>query len=392
MAIIDNTLAAQVPTFDPATPLAQAAKIRAAEIEQQQQQFKLMQAELGSEARGLQTFVNSPEFPQRWAESIDRLAQKGVLPPQAVQQWRNTPSPLLLKSIIAQTENPELTFRREEAARSQKNSDRVFAEQRRQFNESQDYDPDERAALAEKYGLKPGTPEYAQFALTGSFPTRSARQLTDLESRALAAGLQPGTNEFKEFMLRGGKNADVSPSAAEKKEIFKSEDELPNLEGTATALKRALELNDKTFTGYTAGVRGRIGSKAPGGSYIFDKDAAEATLEWEKTMSQEAISTMADSLKGATTDFELNTFKKDLADPETPPHIRERIIKRMLTLAEKQTAIKQRRIRELPGGTYFKSGADAAAGKPAAPDRFKQLIDAGATKEQAYATMAKEGY
>jgi hypothetical protein len=127
MAIIDNTLAAQVPTFDAATPLAQAAKLQAAETEIRQQQFKQMQTEIGSEARGLVPFVNTPEFPARWAETADRMLQKGLLNPQTHQQWRNAPSPLLLKQMIAQTEDPTLTFRKEEAQREQGNANRTFS-------------------------------------------------------------------------------------------------------------------------------------------------------------------------------------------------------------------------------------------------------------------------
>jgi hypothetical protein len=115
MAIIDNTLAAQVPTFDPATPLMQAAKLQAADQESRQAQFKQAQIELGTEARGLAAVQNSPEFPKLWAEAADRMKAKGLLDDRAHAQWRNTPSPLLLKQMIAQTEDPTLSFRKERA-------------------------------------------------------------------------------------------------------------------------------------------------------------------------------------------------------------------------------------------------------------------------------------
>ncbi|HDA7950309.1 TPA: hypothetical protein O5W09_002230, partial [Staphylococcus aureus] len=126
MAIIDNTLAAQIPTFDPATPLAQAAKIQGMQAEAQAAEYKQKQMELGSEVRGLQPYVNTPEFPAKWAETADRLHQRGLLDDRAHQQWRNTPSPLLLKSMIAQTEDPTLSFRKQEAQREQGNADRDF--------------------------------------------------------------------------------------------------------------------------------------------------------------------------------------------------------------------------------------------------------------------------
>lgn len=130
MAMIDNTLAAQIPTFDPATPLAEAAKVQNMQAEAQAAQFKQRQTEIGSEARGLQAFVNTPEFPAKWAEAADRMHDKGLLDDRAHQQWRNTPSPLLLKQMITSTEDPTLTFRKDEAVREQGNTDRSFGLQK----------------------------------------------------------------------------------------------------------------------------------------------------------------------------------------------------------------------------------------------------------------------
>ena len=130
MAIIDNTLAAQVPTFDPATPLAQAAQLQKMQADAQAEKFKQNQVEMGSEMRGLQPFVNTPEFPAKWAESANRLLQRGVIDQQMHDQWANAPSPLLMKSIISKTEDPALSFRKEEAQREQKNTDRSFGLQK----------------------------------------------------------------------------------------------------------------------------------------------------------------------------------------------------------------------------------------------------------------------
>lgn len=127
MAIIDNTLAAQIPTFNPATPLAEAAQLQSAETSNRAAQFKQAQLEIGSEARGLQTYVNTPEFAQKWGEAADRMYQKGLLDDRAYKQWRNTPSPLLLKSMIAATSDPTLDFRKEQAGIENARADRELA-------------------------------------------------------------------------------------------------------------------------------------------------------------------------------------------------------------------------------------------------------------------------
>lgn len=178
-----------------------------------------------------------------------------------------------------------------------------------------------------------------------------------------AAGLDPASPEGRKALFP---RTDTPLSATDKKYITSAEDELPNIQGTIDALTLAKDLNTKTFTGLTAGARGYLGTAVPGGSYLVDKDAAMATSEFGKVMSGEAIKTMADTLKGATTDFELKKFETMLADPTTPPEIRGRVIDRMSTLAQRQKAIKERRVNDLRGGDYFKPQGQAAS-QPAQP-------------------------
>jgi len=216
-------------------------------------------------------------------------------------------------------------FRQQEAVRSQSNADRTFGLQERNFNRREE-------------------PENV----------RAVR----------AAGIDPTSPEGRKTLFP---KTDTPISAADKKAVMSAEDDLPNIEGTIDALKVAKELNSKTFTGITAGIRGKIGtSGVPGANMLVDKDASMATREWGSVMSAEAIKTMADTLKGATTDFELKKFEAMLADPSTPPEIRGRVIDRMMNLAEKQRVIKSRRVDELRTGTYFKPQGGAGTSYPPA--------------------------
>lgn len=243
---------------------------------------------------------------------------------QAVASMPNSPIARLMAAgdlqgaqVLSSMQNAtaDRDWRRAEADRAQRNSDRTFNLQER--------------------------------ALTQKAPT-------ELERRAIAGGLQPGSPQYHEFMLRGGRNADVLPSAVDKKAIYEAEDAVPQLQGTVEALDRALDLNDKTFTGYTAGMRGKLGANIPGGGLLVDRDAALATEEWSKIMGPEALQTMASTLKGATTDFELRKFIEMLGNPDTAPNIRKSIIERMKTLATRKLELSNRRIQDLRGGTYFK--------------------------------------
>lgn len=122
MAVIDNTIAGQIPQYDAATPLAEMAKVQAMQQEAQQAKFKQNQTEMGAEMRGLQPFVNTPEFPAKWREAADKLRQRGVIDDQMHEQWANAPSPLLMKSIIAKTDTPEMAYNKDRAVQADKNT------------------------------------------------------------------------------------------------------------------------------------------------------------------------------------------------------------------------------------------------------------------------------
>lgn len=247
--------------------------------------------------------------------------------------------------------------------------------------------------------------------LAGQIEDRKFRQSTDARDAALArerfdftksqanrepdsvravraAGIDPASPEGRKTLFP---RTDTPISAGDKKAVMSAEDELPNIEGTIDALKTAKELNNKTFTGYTAGIRGSIGtSGVPGANLLVDRDAALATSEFGKVMSGEAIKTMADTLKGATTDFELRKFETMLADPTTPPEIRGRTIDRMIKLAEKQRELKSRRANELRGGTYFKpAGESAATSDPL--QRARDAIARGAPREAVIKRLVEAG-
>jgi hypothetical protein len=151
-------------------------------------------------------------------------------------------------------------------------------------------------------------------------------------------------------------------TATDKRLIADAEDELPGLQGTIENLDAALAINDKTFQGATAGARGWLGSRLPDKwvpDQIADKATADYTAEWQNIMSPSAIAAMSASLKGATTNFELQKFERILADPSTPPKTRANVIKRMKVLAERQLEIKKARIKSLgaSGGGEEPSGA-----------------------------------
>lgn len=154
-------------------------------------------------------------------------------------------------------------------------------------------------------------------------------------------------------------------SPTDKKAIMEAEDQIPVLSNTVDALRRARELNAQAYSGVTAGALTSIGTSGiPGAGYIADPERAKASREFNQIMSGQAIESMSNILKGATTDREMAQFKEILGNPSTPPEIRQRTIDRMLQLAERQMTLQQDRIRQLRGGDYFRPGQTPGQGAP----------------------------
>jgi hypothetical protein len=215
-----------------------------------------------------------------------------------------------------------------------------------------------------------------------------------------AAGISPASAEGRKALFP---RTDTPISATDKKAIFEAEDAMPQLKGTVENLNRALELNKNTFSGAGAGMRATIGSNLPDAlvpDFIADKKTANATTEWQKIMGPEALQAMASTLKGATTDFELRKFIEMLGDPQTPPQVRESVIKRMKTLVERKMELQESRVRDLRGGTYFKPDGGGAPASPAAPSggaqggalqQARDAIDRGADRNAVIRRLRENG-
>lgn len=380
MSMIDNTLAAQVPTFDPATPLAQAGKLQAMEQENRAAQFKQAQTEIGSEARGLQPYVNTPEFPAKWAETADRLLQKGLLNPQTHQQWRNSPSPLMLKQMIASTEDPTLSFHKDEAVRAQGNTDRNFLQAKTaadrahglavrasdRADEGEVDASDDRAKAAVKYGLTPGTPEYKSYVLGGGAPAVSAQPKIDEDAAARerllkARGMDPTTPQNQQFALTGKyPREDAQPLTATDKKAILEADEMVLTNRTAIdALTKAKVLSKDAFSGPLAAKRGYAASFL-GETSDLGKSGI-ATTDLENTVTSNALGQLKAIFGGAPTEGERKILLDIQGSAGQPDSVRQKIFDRAIALSEKRLEFNQKRADELRGGQFYKPQGSARA-------------------------------
>jgi len=194
--------------------------------------------------------------------------------------------------------------------------------------------------------------EAGQFSPLGQAPRETKQDdYTIRQQQAQQLGMGPDDPRYQNFVLTGKMPREDTQAltATDKKALWSAEDEIPMLDNTLASLKQARDLNRKTYSGTGAGLLGTIGTNVPGAGMVLDREKAVATSEFNKLMSMEAIQSMAQSLKGATTDAELARFVDILADPSTDPDIRERTIDRMVSLAERVKEVKASRINELRG-------------------------------------------
>jgi len=348
--MVDNSIALGVkpPSFDISAPLVRAAQMREMQVQAQAAEVKMRQEALGAEARGLMQFANHPEFAQRWAQSVDKLAAQGVLDPQTAENYRRTPSPLLLKQIIASTESPSIAFQREEAQRSQANADRSFGLQQQQF------------ALNERAANRRDEPEQVRILR--------------------ATGVDPASAEGKKLLFP---KTDTPISATDKKAIFSAEDDVPRLEATIQNIQRAKELNPSVYSGVGASIRGTMGAKLPDmlvPDAIASPERGAATSEWDQLMGAEAIKLMGETLKGASTDFEMRKFLGIAADTSQPPKVRENAMNRFVDLANKELDLRKKRASGLRSGDYFKP--DGGQGVAAPEGAIKMLKADPSLREQ----------
>jgi hypothetical protein len=142
-------------------------------------------------------------------------------------------------------------------------------------------------------------------------------------------------------------------SATDKKARYDAEDALPDIESTIQLLDRAEQLNSKTYEGIGASTRGTLGAKLPDWlvpDSVASKEQGDATNEWELLMAPAALKDMSATLKGQTSNMELQRYIGFLADPSTPRAARANIIARLKELSQKAKAIKTHRVEELGGG------------------------------------------
>jgi hypothetical protein len=208
-----------------------------------------------------------------------------------------------------------------------------------------------------------------------------ARQAAAKQQEVTLAGQAPELVKMTEALKSGKidqetfdawKAKQTTPAASE----MKAGNELQNTnlatQGALHDLKEARDLLGPDGTGIRAGAGAgskQIGAKW-GGDYlgISDPQATQRTERFNQIMSAEAITAMAEKLKGATTDFELKQFVALMNDPNAEGKTKVQALNNMIAKGEAHEALQQDQLKrsklQVPQGPAATGAGPAAAGSP----------------------------
>ena len=242
-----------------------------------------------------------------------------------------------------------------------------------------------------------------KFAADTARDQRNFAALQDYRGRSLDIQQQALNAKTAQAQATAAAKKNPPMNASMLKLKRETENNILDLQNTQAVLGRALDLAPKAYTGVGAGTRAYLGSRLPDymvPDSVADPKTSADTTEFGNIMSMEAIQSMSNSLKGATTDFELKKFENILSDPSTPAEIKKATINRMLKLADSKLALEQQRLDEFggdipqPGGTqptndtqgdnadFFIQQANDAIAAGADPEAVKaRLRDLGVDTE-----------
>lgn len=248
-----------------------------------------------------------------------------------------------------------------------------------------------RKKIAESMGMDPNDPKNRDYLLSGDFSGGGTSPTTMTPEQRQAEGIRMGLagRDLQRYTLTGSLDSASSRglNSTELKLKSAAEDALPALQSSIDALDQAESLMGtdeapKIYTGTGSDIASRTNvglSGSLGFGIGMDPVKAENTKQFNDLLSQQAIANMAETLKGATTNFELQEFKNILSDPNSTVKQRRSVIKRMRQLMTQKYQTYQTRVQSLSDtedgtvsqGGVMPGGMPAPGGPVDAADYFK---------------------
>lgn len=190
----------------------------------------------------------------------------------------------------------------------------------------------------------------------------------------LAQSTVPGPNGEVSILRPGAVMEQArSPglSNQEKDAIMEADKTAEASQGAKAALSEALSLNDKAFSGPTAGLRTTLDRVVPG------EFGGTATTDFKNIVESQALMQLKSTFGSAPTEGERKLLIELQASIDKTPKEREAILKRGMELADKRAQREAARATGMREGTYFKEGlpAQSSAAPSGVSSDLKGLSD-----------------
>jgi len=227
-----------------------------------------------------------------------------------------------------------------------------------------------RLAIADELGIQ--GEDRNRYAATGTWdstPGQSPTTMTPAQREVLADQYHLEGAERRRFILTGSLDSANSRGLSSTQEKMRgtAEDSLPGIDYTLSQLDEASKLleSGKVATGFGTDLwsRGTVGTNGwlPG----MDIESAQATKRYNDILSESAIKAMAQTLTGASTNYEMQQFLAILADPASDATIRKKALKNLKQLVTDERDTRKARIKRFSDqedGTTFDTPLDTAPG------------------------------
>lgn len=203
-------------------------------------------------------------------------------------------------------------------------------------------DVTDRATVAQQYGLKPGSPGYDSFVLTGKMPRE-----------------------------------DAQPYSASDKKAIREADEGVMMGRTAVKnLDEALKMNDRVMSGATAPVRTWAANNLPDWMVpdaIASPQQAEDASNFDNLVMGQALSNMKSIFGSNPTEGERKILLELQGSMSKPINVRKQILERAKEAAGNRLRLDEEQATGLRGQDYYKPGGGRSA--PAQPDQRQRALE-----------------
>lgn len=141
-------------------------------------------------------------------------------------------------------------------------------------------------------------------------------------------------------------------SATEQKEFYDAQDKVSAADGVIGALDDALAINDKAFSGVTAGTRAYM-NRIPGVSALIPDEGANATTELDNIITGQALESLKVTFGAAPTEGERKILLDLQASVDKTPAERKIILQRAKDAATRRQANEQKKMEGISTGSIY---------------------------------------